>query len=157
MIVSEIHLHENGASRGWARALSFPTTDTSSRNNHVIDGASDIKVSLSDKREVTARIVGTDSKTDLAILKIDEKGLTPVKMADSSKVDVGDLALAIGNPFGVGQTVTMGVISATGRGGLGIEEYEDFIQTDAAINPGNSGGALINAEGELIGTYQRKK
>lgn len=120
-------------------------------NNHVIDGASDIKVSLADKREVTARVVGTDSKTDLAILKVEEKGLTPVKMADSSKVEVGDLALAIGNPFGVGQTVTMGVISATGRGGLGIEEYEDFIQTDAAINPGNSGGALINADGELIG------
>src|SRR5204862_958750 len=104
-------------------------------NNHVGDGGTDIKVSLSDKREFSARIVGTDSKTDLAVIKIDQAGLSPVAMADSSRVQVGDIALAIGNPFGVGQTVTMGVISATGRGGLGIEEYEDFIQTDAAINP----------------------
>ncbi len=120
-------------------------------NNHVVDGSADIKISLNDRREFPARIVGTDSKTDLAILKIEQKGLTPVKFGDSSKAEVGDLVLAMGNPFGVGQTVTMGVISATGRGGLGIEEYEDFIQTDAAINPGNSGGALINADGELIG------
>ena len=120
-------------------------------NNHVIDGGADIKVSFSDRREFDARVVGTDSKTDLAILKIDQKGLLPIKLGDSSKAEVGDIVLAIGNPFGVGQTVTMGLISATGRGGLGIEEYEDFIQTDAAINPGNSGGALITADGELIG------
>lgn len=120
-------------------------------NAHVVDGATDIKVSLSDKREFPARLIGSDPKTDLAVIKIDRTGLPPVTLGDSSKVQVGDIALAIGNPFGLGQTVTMGVISATGRGGLGIEEYEDFIQTDAAINPGNSGGALINADGALIG------
>jgi serine protease Do len=120
-------------------------------NNHVVDDATDVKVSLSDKREFTARVVGKDNKTDLAVLKIDQSGLPVVGFGDSTKVQVGDIVLAIGNPFGVGQTVTMGVVSATGRGGLGIEEYEDFIQTDAAINPGNSGGALINAQGELIG------
>jgi len=121
-------------------------------NNHVVDDASDIKVSLSDKREFTARVVGTDSKTDLAVLKIDQTGLPALTLAtDSSRVQVGDIVLAIGNPFGVGQTVTMGIVSATGRRGLGIEDYEDFIQTDAAINPGNSGGALVNAEGRLIG------
>lgn len=120
-------------------------------NNHVVDGATDVKISLSDKREFTAKVVGTDSKTDLAVLKIEQTGLPVVHLGDSTKVEVGDVVLAIGNPFGVGQTVTMGVVSATGRGGLGIEEYEDFIQTDAAINPGNSGGALINAQGELIG------
>jgi len=120
-------------------------------NNHVVEGASDVKVALSDKREFSARVIGTDAKTDLAVVKIDQTGLGPITLGDSSKVEVGDLALAIGNPFGIGRTVTMGVVSATGRGGLGIEEYEDFIQTDAAINPGNSGGALINANGELIG------
>ena len=121
-------------------------------NNHVVDDASDIKVSLSDKREFPARVVGTDSKTDLAVLKIEQTGLPALTLAaDSSRVQVGDIVLAIGNPFGVGQTVTMGIVSATGRGGLGIEDYEDFIQTDAAINPGNSGGALVNAEGRLIG------
>jgi serine protease Do len=121
-------------------------------NNHVVDGASDVKVSLNDRREFAARVVGTDSKTDLAVLKIDQTGLPALALAaDSSKVQVGDIVLAIGNPFGVGQTVTMGIVSATGRGGLGIEDYEDFIQTDAAINPGNSGGALVSAEGQLIG------
>jgi serine protease Do len=120
-------------------------------NNHVVEGASDIKVSFSDKREFPARVIGTDAKTDLAVVKIDQKDLTPITLGDSTKVEVGDLALAIGNPFGLGRTVTMGVVSAKGRGGLGIEEYEDFIQTDAAINPGNSGGALVNVRGELIG------
>jgi serine protease Do len=120
-------------------------------NNHVVDDATDVKVSLSDKREFSAKIVGKDSKTDLAVLKIDTSGLPVATLGDSTKVQVGDIVLAIGNPFSVGQTVTMGVVSATGRGGLGIEEYEDFIQTDAAINPGNSGGALINADGQLIG------
>ena len=110
-------------------------------NHHVIDGATDIKVALSDKREYTARVVGTDTKTDLAVLKIDEAGLPALPLADSSKVQVGDVVLAVGNPFGVGQAVSMGIVSATGRGGLGLEDYEDFIQTDAAINPGNSGGA----------------
>ncbi|HET9215788.1 MAG TPA: DegQ family serine endoprotease [Terriglobia bacterium] len=120
-------------------------------NEHVVDGAMDVKVALSDKREYSARIVGTDSKTDLAVLKIDQTGLPAITIGDSSKVQVGDVVLAVGNPFGVGQTVTMGIVSATGRGNLGIEDYEDFIQTDAAINPGNSGGALVDAEGRLIG------
>jgi len=120
-------------------------------NNHVVDGATEVKVTLSDKREFEAKIVGTDPKTDIAVLKIDASNLKPVTLGDSSKVEVGDTALAIGNPFGVGQTVTRGIISATGRGNLGIEDYEDFIQTDAPINPGNSGGALINDRGELVG------
>jgi serine protease Do len=120
-------------------------------NNHVVDGATDIKVSLRDKREFTARIVGRDPKTDIAVLKVDADHLAAIPLGDSSKVQVGDLAFAIGDPFGVGQTVTMGIVSATGRANLGIEDYEDFIQTDAAINPGNSGGALIDGKGELIG------
>ena len=120
-------------------------------NNHVIEGASDIKVAFYDKREVTAKLVGADPKSDIAVLKVNEQNLPSLKFADSSQVQVGDVALAIGNPFGIGQTVTMGIISATGRGNLGIEDYEDFIQTDAAINPGNSGGALINTNGDLIG------
>jgi len=120
-------------------------------NNHVVDGATDIKVALRDKRELTAKVVGRDPKTDIAVLKVDADHLAAIPLGDSSKVQVGDLAFAIGNPFGVGQTVTMGIVSATSRANLGIEDYEDFIQTDAAINPGNSGGALIDAKGELIG------
>lgn len=120
-------------------------------NNHVVDGATNVRITLSDKRELEARIVGTDPQTDIAVLKIDASSLKPLVLGDSSKVEVGDTALAIGNPFGVGQTVTKGIISATGRGNLGIEDYEDFLQTDAPINPGNSGGALINDRGELIG------
>jgi serine protease Do len=120
-------------------------------NNHVVDGASDVRVTLNDKREFQARIVGTDPKTDVAVLKIEGESLTPITIGDSSKVEVGDVALAIGDPFGVGQTVTKGIISATGRGNLGIEDYEDFLQTDAPINPGNSGGALVNDRGELVG------
>jgi serine protease Do len=120
-------------------------------NNHVVDGATDIKVTLGDKRELQAKIVGTDPRTDLAVLKVDGSGFPAITLGDSSKVQVGDYALAIGDPFGVGQSVTMGIVSAKGRGNLGIEDYEDFIQTDAPINPGNSGGALINDRGELIG------
>lgn len=120
-------------------------------NYHVVDGASDVRVTLSDRREFHARVVGTDPKTDIAVLKIEGSTLSPITIGDSSKAEVGDTALAIGDPFGVGQTVTKGIISATGRGNLGIEAYEDFIQTDAPINPGNSGGALINDRGELIG------
>src|SRR5580692_11237370 len=119
-------------------------------NNHVIDGATDVRVTLSDKREFQAHIVGADPKTDVAILKIDAKNLSPITIGDSSKVQVGDIALAIGNPFGVGQTVTKGIISATGRGGLGIEDYEDFLQTDAPINPGNSGGELVGINTAII-------
>lgn len=120
-------------------------------NNHVVEDATDITVTLLDKREFKARIVGRDAHTDVAVLKIDAKGLPSLPFGDSSQLQVGDLALAVGDPFGVGQTVTMGIVSAVGRGGLGIEDYEDFIQTDAAINPGNSGGALVNARGELVG------
>jgi serine protease Do len=120
-------------------------------NNHVVDGASDVRVTLSDKRQLTAKVVGTDPKTDIAVLKVDGNGFPAITIGDSSKVQVGDYALAIGDPFGVGQTVTMGIVSALNRGNLGIEDYEDFIQTDAPINPGNSGGALINDRGELVG------
>jgi serine protease Do len=120
-------------------------------NNHVIDGASDIHVYLNDKREFTAKLVGTDPKTDVAVLKIDARDLPTLALGDSAKLQVGDLVFAIGDPFGIGETATMGIVSATGRGGLGIENYEDFIQTDAAINPGNSGGAMIDLHGNLIG------
>jgi serine protease Do len=121
-------------------------------NNHVIDGATDITVSLLDKRTFKAKVIGTDAKTDLGVLKVDAKDLPTLALADSSKVRVGDIALAMGQPFGLGHTVTMGIISAKGRTGIGnIESYEDFIQTDAAINPGNSGGALVDMRGELIG------
>ena len=120
-------------------------------NNHVVDGATDVKVTLSDKRELKAQIVGTDPKTDVAVLKLEGSNFPAITLGDSSKVQVGDYALAIGDPFGVGQTVTMGIVSAKGRGNLGIEDYEDFIQTDAPINPGNSGGALVNDRGELVG------
>jgi serine protease Do len=120
-------------------------------NNHVVDKASTVTITLADKREFKAKVVGTDPKSDIAVLKIDATSLPSITVADSSKVQVGDYALAVGDPFGVGQTVTMGIVSATGRSHLGIEQYEDFIQTDAPINPGNSGGALVNDRGELIG------
>jgi serine protease DegS len=119
-------------------------------NNHVIEGADQINILLADGRSARARVVGTDLDTDLAILHITIEKLPSIIIGDSSRLRVGDVALAIGNPFGVGQTVTSGIISATGRNHLGITAYEDFIQTDAAINPGNSGGALINTQGELI-------
>ena len=120
-------------------------------NNHVVDGASEVEVTLADGREFSAKVVGRDPKSDIAVVKIDAKDLPTVPMADSSNVQVGDVVLAIGNPFGVGQTVTEGIVSAKNRGNVGIEDYEDFIQTDAAINPGNSGGALVDIDGRLIG------
>lgn len=120
-------------------------------NHHVIDKATKITVHLADDREFDAKLLASDPRTDLAVLKIEASGLPTVPFGDSAGVRVGDFALAIGNPFGIGQTVTLGIVSATGRGNLGIEDYEDFIQTDAAINPGNSGGALVNYQGELIG------
>lgn len=120
-------------------------------NNHVVEGAKEVTVTLHDKREFKARVVGTDPRTDVAVLKIEGSNFPALTLADSSKVEVGDFVLAIGDPFGVGQTVTSGIVSATGRGGLGIEQVEDFIQTDAPINPGNSGGALVDDEGHLIG------
>ncbi len=119
-------------------------------NNHVINGADSIVVALRDGREAVAEVVGLDPETDLAVLKIELDDLPSITLA-SDELRIGDVALAIGNPFGVGQTVTMGIISATGRNRLGLSTYEDFIQTDAAINPGNSGGALIDAYGNLIG------
>jgi serine protease Do len=120
-------------------------------NNHVVDGATDVEVTLPDQREFKAKVIGTDPKTDIAVIHIDASNLPAITVGDSSKMQVGDAVLAIGNPYGIGQTVTAGIVSATGRGELGIEDYEDFIQTDASINPGNSGGALVNDRGELIG------
>jgi serine protease Do len=120
-------------------------------NNHVIDEADEVKVTLQDKREFTAKVVGKDAPSDVAVLKVSASNLPFVEFGDSDSVKVGDIVLAIGNPFGVGQTVTMGIVGAVGRNGLDIEQYEDFIQTDAAINPGNSGGALVNMRGEVIG------
>jgi len=120
-------------------------------NNHVVDGAKEVKVTLTDGRAFTAKVIGRDPKTDIAVVKIDADNLPIVSLADSSKVKVGDVVLAVGNPFGVGQTVTAGIVSAKNRGNMGIEDYEDFIQTDAAINPGNSGGALVDIDGRLIG------
>ena len=120
-------------------------------NNHVVDGADEVKVSLQDGRDFTAKVIGRDPKSDVAVIKIDAHDLPAIQMADSDKVEVGDVVLAIGNPFGIGQTVTTGIVSATGRGGAVGLDYEDFIQTDAAINPGNSGGALVDADGRLIG------
>lgn len=120
-------------------------------NNHVIATADSIEVALSDGRKMTATVVGTDPDTDLALIKVDANDLPAITFASSDSLSVGDVVLAIGNPFGVGQTVTQGIVSALGRSHLGINIYENFIQTDASINPGNSGGALIDTEGNLVG------
>ena len=120
-------------------------------NHHVVDGADQIVLQLQDGREATVIVVGKDPEIDLAVLKINLDNLIPIKLADTDDVQVGDIALAIGNPFGVGQSVSQGIISATHRKGLGLNIFESFIQTDAAINPGNSGGALIDTKGNLIG------
>lgn len=120
-------------------------------NQHVIDGADEILVSLSDGRSIEAVLIGEDKDTDIAILRIPVSGLNAIKISDKQAMQVGDVVLAIGNPLNVGQTVTMGIISAIGRNRVGLNTFEDFIQTDAAINPGNSGGALVNARGRLIG------
>ncbi len=120
-------------------------------NNHVVAEADQIEVALHDGRTVAAKVVGTDPESDLAVVKINLEHLPTIVLGDSSHLRVGDVVLAIGNPFGVGQTVTMGIVSAMGRDQLGLNTFEDFIQTDAAINPGNSGGALINTEGQLVG------
>jgi Do/DeqQ family serine protease len=120
-------------------------------NNHVIEGADDIEVSLADGRKASAQVVGTDPETDLAVLKIDLPDLPAISFGDAAALQVGDVVLAIGNPFGVGQTVTSGIVSALGRNQLGINTFENFIQTDAAINPGNSGGALVDVAGNLMG------
>lgn len=120
-------------------------------NNHVISGADTILVALRDGREAQAEVIGSDPETDLAVLKVNLTNLPSITLASSDDIAVGDVVLAIGNPFGVGQTVTMGIVSATGRNQLGINTYENYIQTDAAINPGNSGGALVDAYGNLVG------
>jgi Do/DeqQ family serine protease len=120
-------------------------------NNHVIDGADDIEVMLADGRQARAKLVGTDPDTDVAVLKIALERVPTIGFGDANRLQVGDVVLAIGNPFGVGQTVTSGIVSALGRNQLGINTFENFIQTDAAINPGNSGGALVDAAGNLLG------
>jgi serine protease Do len=119
--------------------------------NHVIQGAEEIKVTLYDKREFKGKIIGSDAMTDIGVIKIEADNLPTIKMGDSNKLRVGEKAFAIGSPYGLSQTVTMGIVSAVGRANVGIADYEDFIQTDAAINPGNSGGALVNVRGELVG------
>lgn len=120
-------------------------------NNHVVAAADEIEIALADGRKLSAKVVGTDPDTDLALIKVDAEHLPAITFASSDKLNVGDVVLAIGNPFGVGQTVTQGIISALGRNHLGINIYENFIQTDASINPGNSGGALIDTNGNLVG------
>jgi serine protease Do len=121
-------------------------------NNHVVEGADEVKVALSDEKTVyDAKIIGTDPQTDVAVVKVTAENLPAITFADSGKIEVGDVTIAIGDPFGVGQTVTMGIVSAKDRGGMGITNYEEFIQTDASINPGNSGGALVDAIGRLVG------
>lgn len=119
--------------------------------NHVVQGAEEINVTLSDKKEFKGTIIGTDAKTDIAVIKIDSDYLQTIKWGNSDKLRVGETVLAIGSPYGLSQTVTMGIVSAVGRANVGIADYEDFIQTDAAINPGNSGGAMVNVRGELVG------
>ncbi|MDJ0945158.1 MAG: Do family serine endopeptidase [Kiloniellales bacterium] len=120
-------------------------------NHHVIEDADEILVTLKDGRALKAELLGSDPQTDVAVLKIDASGLTALPLGDSDRLEVGDYVVAIGNPFGLGQTVTLGIVSALGRSGLRLEAYEDFIQTDAPINPGNSGGALVDLRGQLIG------
>jgi Do/DeqQ family serine protease len=120
-------------------------------NNHVVEAADEIEISLTDGRKLLATVVGNDPETDLAVLRVESKDLPAMTFGSSDTLRVGDIVLAIGNPFGFGQTVTMGIVSALGRSGLGINVFENFIQTDAAINPGNSGGALIDASGNLVG------
>jgi len=137
--------------RGLGTGVIFSDDGYIITNNHVVAKADDITVTLSDDRTLDAEVVGTDEKTDLAVLKINAADLMPAELGDSAAISVGEWVLAMGNPFGLSQTVTAGIISAKGRANVGIAEYEDFIQTDAAINPGNSGGPLVNLEGKVIG------
>jgi serine protease Do len=146
--------HRSGKIQGLGSGIIVSKEGHILTNNHVIDGADEVMVSIGmEKREYRAEKIGADSATDLAVLKIevDDEDITPIVFADSSKVKAGDVALAIGNPFGLTQSVSMGIVSAVGRGGMGIADYENFIQTDAAINMGNSGGALVDVDGRLIG------
>ena len=140
-----------GPQRGQGSGVIISSDGYILTNNHVIANARDVSVMLPDKREFKGRIVGTDPKTDLAVVKINATHLPAVTWGDASVLQVGEYVLAVGNPFGLNSTVTLGIVSALGRGHMGITQYEDFIQTDAAINPGNSGGALVNTKGELVG------
>ena len=145
---------ENNGSEGMGSGVIVSSDDKGSyvlTNDHVVAGSDRIQIALSDGRTLPARVIGTDPESDLAVLRVEGKGLTPITLGQSDKAQVGDVVLAIGDPFGVGQTVTMGIISGLGRNRLGVNRYENFIQTDAAINPGNSGGALIDLNGNLIG------
>ena len=143
--------HRDRKERGQGSGVIVDPNGVIITNNHVVNKADDIRVILSDKREFKGKLIGTDTKTDLAIVKIDATGLATVPFADSDQLEVGEFVLAVGSPFGLTHSVTMGIVSAVGRASMGIAEYEDFIQTDAAINPGNSGGALVNIRGELVG------
>jgi serine protease DegQ len=136
---------------GMGSAVIVSTDGYLLTNNHVVEGAEEIEVVLADRRHVKARVIGADPDSDLAVLKIAVKGLPAISFGQVENVQVGDAVLAIGNPFNVGQTVTSGIVSAMGRSGLGLNTFENFIQTDAAVNPGNSGGALVDAEGRLLG------
>ena len=137
--------------RGLGSGVIVSTDGHIVTNNHVVDGAAEVTVTLPDKRTFTGKVIGADPKTDLAVVKIDGTALPAVTWGDATSLQVGEYVLAVGNPFGLNSTVTLGIVSALGRGHMGITQYEDFIQTDAAINPGNSGGALVNANGELVG------
>ncbi len=148
---SEPPWEPRGSRRGQGSGVIVSPDGVILTNNHVIDGARDVTVTLTDKREFKGKIVGVDPKSDLAVIKINAKELPAVAWGDATKLQVGEYVLAVGNPFGLNSTVTLGIVSAVGRGHMGITQYEDFIQTDAAINPGNSGGALVNTDGELVG------
>ncbi|MBX3334856.1 MAG: DegQ family serine endoprotease [Nitrospira sp.] len=148
---SERSWEPRGSRRGQGSGVIVSPDGVILTNNHVIDGARDVTVTLTDKREFKGKIVGVDPKSDLAVIKINAKQLPAVAWGDATKLQVGEYVLAVGNPFGLNSTVTLGIVSAVGRGHMGITQYEDFIQTDAAINPGNSGGALVNTNGELVG------
>src|SRR4029453_16917229 len=138
--------------RGLGSGVIVTTDGYILTNNHVVDGADEIKVEMTDDRTFSAKLVGTDKASDLALLKVTASDLHPIALGNSEAVKVGDVVLAVGNPLGVGQTVTMGIISAKGRStSVGDGGYEDFLQTDAPINHGNSGGALVNTKGELVG------
>jgi len=145
------HRERERKERGQGSGVIVDSNGLIITNNHVVNKADDIRVILSDKREFKGKLIGTDTKTDVAIVKIEATGLSTIPFADSDQLEVGEFVLAVGSPFGLTQSVTMGIVSAVGRASMGIAEYEDFIQTDAAINPGNSGGALVNVRGELVG------
>jgi serine protease Do len=140
-----------GPQRGLGSGVIVSSDGYIVTNNHVIAGADEVKVLLNDRREFTAKVIGADPPTDIAVLKIDATGLPALPWGDSNQLAVGEYVLAVGNPFALNSTVTMGIVSAVGRANVGIADYEDFIQTDAAINPGNSGGALVNTRGQLVG------